>query len=87
VLDVDGPDAARAAARDAGAEVLVVVEGRPDPMHARAVAAVLEEHPRSVVVYGGLPTPEDAGRRTVHTFGTGAATAAATADLLLGEGR
>jgi hypothetical protein len=52
-----------------------------------AVAAVLEEHPRAVVVYGGLPTPEDAGRRTVHTFGTGAATAAATADLLLGEGR
>ena len=91
VHDVRGPDEARAAVLgaglDAGGEVLLVVEGRPDPSYAAVVAAVLETHPQAVVVYGGLPTPHDAGGRTVHTHGTGAATAAATLDLLLGESR
>ncbi|QWZ09431.1 glycoside hydrolase [Nocardioides panacis] len=89
VHDVRDPDEARAAASgagpDAGLEVLLVVEGRPDPSYAAVVAAVLADHPRAVVVYGGLPTPHDAGGRTVHTHGTGAATAAATLDLILGE--
>jgi beta-N-acetylhexosaminidase len=86
VHDVRGPDEARAVA-GTGGEVLVVVEGRPDPSYAAVVAAVLEDHPRAVVVYGGLPTPHDAGGRTVHTHGTGAATAEATLDQLLGERR
>ena len=87
VHEVRDPDEARAAVLDAGGEVLLVVEGRPDPSYAAVVAAVLETHPQAVVVYGGLPTPHDAGGRTVHTHGTGAATAAATLDLLLGESR
>ena len=82
----DGSDA-RAAVADVPGEVLVVVEGRPDPVHAAVVAAVLDTVPDAVVVYGGLPTPDDRGERTVHTFGTGSSIAVATADLLLGAHR
>ena len=39
-----------------------------------------------MVVYGGLRGGDDPGARTVHTHGTGAATAVAAADVLLGEG-
>jgi beta-N-acetylhexosaminidase len=83
VREVRDADQARAAATGAAGEVLVVVEGRPDPVHPAVVAAVLEEVPDAVVVYGGLPTPDDRGERTVHTYGTGCATALATARLLL----
>jgi beta-N-acetylhexosaminidase len=82
VRRVRDADQARAAAAGAPGEVLVVVEGRPDPAHPAVVAAVLGEVPDAVVVYGGLPTPDDRGERTVHTYGTGSATAVATADLL-----
>lgn len=83
VREVHDPGQARAAVAGAAGEVLVVVEGRPDPVHAAVVAAVLEQVPDAVMVYGGLPTPDDRGERTVHTYGTGRATAAAAADLLL----
>jgi hypothetical protein len=46
---------------------------------------VLGTDPAAVIVYGGLPTPDDRGARTVHAHGTGAATATAVIDLLLGE--
>jgi hypothetical protein len=84
VTEVGDADGARVAASTDGG-TLVVVEGRPDPLHGAVVAAVLETDPDAVVVYGGLPTPDDRGERTVHTHGTGAATATAVIDLLLGE--
>jgi beta-N-acetylhexosaminidase len=58
VREVRDADQARAAVA-AASEVLVVVEGRPDPVHPAVVAAVLEEVPDAVVVYGGLPTADD----------------------------
>jgi hypothetical protein len=48
---------------------------------------VLDATPDAVVVYGGLARADDPGTRTVHTHGTGLATAEAAADLLLGEVR
>ncbi len=64
VHDVRGPDEARAAVLgaglDAGGEVLLVVEGRPDPSYAAVVAAVLGDPP------GGrrrVRRPADAPRR------------------------
>ena len=83
VREVRDADEVRAAMAAAAGEVVVVVEGRPDPVHPAVVAAVLEEAPGAVVVYGGLPTSGDRGERTVHTYGTGSATAVATAELLL----
>ena len=84
VREVDDPLAARRAAQGAGA-VLLVVEGRYDPDVAASVRAVLEVAPDAVVVYGGLARADDPGRHTVHSHGTGAATARAVAGLLLGD--
>jgi beta-N-acetylhexosaminidase len=85
VVEVD--DAAAAAeAVDESRPTLVVVEGRPDPRNAEVVRAVLRRRPDAVVVYGGLARPDDAGERTMHTYGAGAATALAAVELLLGEG-
>ncbi len=53
-----------------------------------AVAAVLERRPDAVVVHGGLRRDDEGttwGTRTVHTHGTGAATAVAAVNVLLGE--
>ncbi|MEP9380846.1 glycoside hydrolase family 3 protein [Nocardioides cheoyonin] len=84
VVDVTDAAAAAAAARAAAParEVLVVVEGN-DPRH-DLVGAVLAQVPDAVVAYGGLARPDDPGARTLHTHGTGAATAVAAADVLLG---
>ncbi len=91
VVEVDGPESVeQALASGTGdgsspRDVLVVSEGRPDPVGRAAVAAVLARVPGAVVVHGGLPRSDDAGERTVHTYGTSAATAHAVADLLLRE--
>ncbi|RYU11920.1 beta-N-acetylhexosaminidase [Nocardioides iriomotensis] len=66
-------------------DVLVVVEGADTVALAPAVAAVLDVRPDAVVVHGGLRRADDQGARTIHTHGSGAATARATALLLLGE--
>jgi len=84
VREVDDPATARRAAEGSGA-VILVVEGRHDPDVAASVRAVLEAAPDAVVVYGGLPRPDDPGQHTIHTHGTGAAAARAVAARLLGE--
>jgi beta-N-acetylhexosaminidase len=66
-------------------DVLVVVEGLRTSAADRVVRDVLAVRPDAVVVYGGLARPDDPGDRSVHTHGTGLATAVATVDLLLGE--
>ena len=69
-------------------DVLVVVEGADTHALAPAVAAVLERRPDAVVVHGGLRRDDEGttwGTRTVHTHGTGAATAVAAVNVLLGE--
>jgi beta-N-acetylhexosaminidase len=71
-----------------GTDVLVVVEGMDTAALAPTVRAVLDGRPDAVVVHGGLPRDDDGdawGTRTVHSFGTGAATARAVVRLLLGE--
>ncbi|MGZ4469079.1 MAG: glycoside hydrolase family 3 protein [Nocardioidaceae bacterium] len=80
----DGDEAAAVLAGPRDRDVLVVVEGRPDPA---LVARVLAAEPKAVVVYAGLARPEDAGERTVHAFGGGRATAEAVARLVLGGDR
>jgi hypothetical protein len=81
VCEVTGPAEARDALH-AGHRPIVVVEGQHDPAHLETVAAVLDADPDAVVVYGGLAREDDRGTHTVHSFGTGAATAAAVADLV-----
>ena len=69
-------------------DVLGVVEGADTHALAPAVAAVLERRPDAVVVHGGLRRDDEGttwGTRTVHTHGTGAATAVAAVNVLLGE--
>lgn len=83
VAEVSGPSEARDALRQ-GRRPVVVVEGQHNPAHTDIVAAVLDAAPDAVVVYGGLARDEDRGTHTVHSFGTGAATATAVADLLTG---
>jgi hypothetical protein len=68
-----------------GRPVAVVTEGAGSRDNAALARAVLEHAPDAVVVYGGLRRADDPGTRTVHTHGTGAATAVAAADVLLGE--
>ncbi len=85
---VDVADAERAAAEVAGAgarPVLLVVESADSGHDAAVARAVLAAAPEAVVVYGGLSRADHPGPRTVHSHGTGAATAVATADVLLGE--
>lgn len=75
-------------ADDHGADVLVVVEGSDTHALAPVVAAVLDRRPGAVVVHGGLRRDDEGttwGTRTVHTHGTGAATAVAAVSVLLGE--
>jgi beta-N-acetylhexosaminidase len=79
---VEGIDAVEA---PVGTDVLVVVEGFDTAALAPAVQAVLARRPDAVVVHGGLRRPDDLGARTIHTHGTGAATARATVQLLLGK--
>jgi beta-N-acetylhexosaminidase len=70
------------------ADVLVVVEGSDTHALAPAVAAVLDRRPDACVVHGGLRRDDEGtswGTRTVHTHGTGAATAVAAVSVLLGE--
>jgi beta-N-acetylhexosaminidase len=67
-------------------DLLVVVDGRPDPATDEAVRAVLAQQPDAVLVHAGPAGTAPAARRSVHTFGGGRATAEAVADLLLGEG-
>ena len=69
----------------AGRPVAVLVGGTASARGTAVVHAVLAEVPDTVVVYGGLRREDDPGSRTVHTHGTGAATAVAAADVLLGE--
>jgi beta-N-acetylhexosaminidase len=69
----------------ADGDALVVVEGLREPRADAVVRAVLAANPGAVVVYGGLARADDPGERTVHTHGTGAATARATVDLVLGD--
>ena len=84
--DVADADQAAAEARAAGGRpVAVVVEGTDGRRNADLASAVLAEVPDAVVVHGGLRREDDPGSRTVHTHGTGAATAVAAADVLLGE--
>ncbi len=84
--DVADADLATAEARAAdGRPVALVLEGADSARSAAVARAVLAEVPDAVVVYGGLRREDDPGSRTVHTHGTGAATAVAAADVLLGE--
>lgn len=78
-----GALAREAAVRDR--QVVLIVEGH-DPQHA-LVSEVLATTPEAIVVHGGIQRAGDPGARTVHTHGTGAASAAATADVLLGGER
>jgi beta-N-acetylhexosaminidase len=85
-VDVADADQAVAEVRAAdGRPVAVVTEGADSRDNAALARAVLEHAPAAVVVYGGLRRADDPGARTVHTHGTGAATAVAAADVLLGE--
>ena len=85
-VDVAGAaHAATEAGTAAGRPVAVVVEGADGRRTTELVGAVLGQAPDAVVVYGGLRRLDDLGSRTVHTHGTGAATAVAAADVLLGE--
>jgi hypothetical protein len=85
-VDVADADRAVAEVRAAdGRPVAVVTEGADSRDNAALARAVLEHAPAAVVVYGGLRRADDPGARTVHTHGTGAATAVAAADVLLGE--
>ena len=84
--DVADADQAAAEARAwAGRPVAVVVEGADSRGSVELAGTVLADVPDAVVVYGGLRRADDPGTRTVHTHGTGAATAVAAADVLLGE--
>jgi beta-N-acetylhexosaminidase len=83
VRAVSEPGEAASAAAEAAGGVLLVVEGHA--VDRGLVDAVLAAAPEAVVVYGGLPRAEDSGARTLHTHGTGAASAVAGADALLGE--
>ena len=86
---VEVADERRAAAEAraaAGRPVAVVAEGADGRRTAALAGAILAAAPDAVVVYGGLRRDDDPGTRTVHTHGTGAATAVAAADVLLGEG-
>ena len=83
VASADESARVAAAAVAEGLDVLLVVEGR-DP-RPELVEAVLAQAPTAVVVRTGLPQAHEPARRSVHTFGTGRATAEATVDLLLGE--
>lgn len=82
----DEPRAADEARASAGRPVVVVAEGADGRRTAALAGAILSVAPDAVVVYGGLRRADDPGTRTVHTHGTGAATAVAAADVLLGEG-
>jgi beta-N-acetylhexosaminidase len=76
----DGDDAASRAAAATG-QVVLVVEGRSTPAGAKVVDAVLTAAPGAVVVH------QDRGpdaARSVQTYGGGAATAHAVAELLGG---
>jgi len=85
-VDVAGAaQAATEAGTAAGRPVAVVVEGADGRRTTELVGAVLGQAPDAVVVYAGLRRVDDLGSRTVHTHGTGAATAVAAADVLLGE--
>ena len=80
--DVAAEAAARAAAD--GGEVVVVVEGTA--VRHDLVQAVLTVAPAAVIVYGSLRRDQDPGLRTIHTHGTGAASAVAVVGALLGAG-
>jgi beta-N-acetylhexosaminidase len=67
-----------------GGDLLVVVERRVTPPVRACLDALLDRRPDAVLVYGGLPDPTDPGRRTVHTYGGGRASAEAVAALLTG---
>lgn len=86
LVDVTDAEQAAAEAASAGARPVLLVVESADRGHDAAVArAVLAAAPGAVVVYGGLSRSDHPGARTVHSHGTGAATAVATADVLLGE--
>jgi beta-N-acetylhexosaminidase len=84
--DVADADQATAEALAAGGRpVALVLEGADGARSAAVAHAVLAEVPDAVVLHGGLRREDDPGSRTVHAHGTGAATAVAVADVLLGE--
>jgi beta-N-acetylhexosaminidase len=80
-------DRPQAAGSDSDGPLLVLVEGRLDDEGSRLLHGLMDARPDAVVVYGGLPRPDDPGANTVHTFGGGAASARAVVNLILGEGR
>lgn len=86
VVETADPDEAVAAVAAEPDRPVVVVVGPRRGDHVRPVLdAALARRPDAVAVYTGLPDRGDVAAHAVHTYGNDRSTAAAAADLLLGD--